>query len=177
MHITLRIFAIAVTLAFTMAMAPLASAGPENKALTSGATDFETNALDADGCFRLVHCSHAMQVDRGDVVKENYRCTFVDDALGFWGTPALPTSAMVWDYDSSMDLDGDDCPIDPLLGPYRWFSDIEAIQNPGVACFMYTHATGDGDTNSSWRMVITPSGNVNVTVVYDPPVFEGPDCP
>jgi hypothetical protein len=179
MHSMIKIFALAVPLALMMALAPLAKAGP---ASTEAVMDFETQALDADGCFRLVHCSHAHQVDIGDtVVRENYRCKFVDDA-GFWGTPELPTRAMVWDYASSMDIEpNDECPITTLEGPFRWFSDVEFLLPSFDGCFMYTHAAGGGnETDSNWRMVITPSGNVNVTVVYDPPVFElgdGSACP
>jgi hypothetical protein len=170
MHSMIKIFALAVPVALMMAMAPLAKAGPEGPANTETVTDFFTAALDADGCFRLVQCPRAHQVDIGDtVVRENYQCYFTDGL----GTPVLPTRAMVWDYASSMDLTGDGCPID-IEGPYRWFSDIEDILDPDD-CFMYTHAKAGNETDSNWRMVITPSGNVNVTVVYNPPVFEIPD--
>ncbi len=164
-----KIFLMAVLLSFTISITPQAKAGgPAN---TEMVRDFFTNALDADGCFKLVHCSHAHQVSRGEVVKENYRCQFVDDET--WGTPALPDSAMVWDYDNTVDLTGEGCEI-PIPGPVRWFSDVEDILTTD-SCFMYTNAAGEDIGDSSFRMVITPSGNVNVTVVYDPPVFEG-DC-
>jgi hypothetical protein len=136
-------------------------------------TDFYTNALDADGCFKLVHCSQAHQVAKNDRVKEHYQCEFVED--DFWGTPALPESAMKWDAENSAEIDPANCtvPIDP---PYRWFSDVEDIMT-GDLCWMYTNPEGQPIGDSSFRMVITPSGNANVTVVYDPPVFEGPECP
>ena len=159
-----RLVMVAIALALTMAMVPLAGAGP---ASTAAVRDFFTNALDADGCFRLVHCAQAHQVIKGDKVKENYHCRFVNDE--FWGIPALPRRAMKWDYERSDGLI--DCTIDGLEGPYRWFSDIEQLLTDD-GCFMYTNAQGEDIGKSSWRMVITPSGNVNVTVVYDPPVFE-----
>ena len=167
-----RLLMVAVALALTMAMAPLADAGP---ASTAAVTGFSTNALDADGCFRLVLCARAHQVEKGDDVKESYHCHFVDD--DFWGTPVLPKRAMKWTYENTQHLkDWESCKV-PVEPPYRWFSDVEDILSGDTACWMYTNAQGEDIGDSSWRMVITPSGNVNVTVVYDPPVFEGPDCP
>lgn len=161
---------LAVILLFALINVPQAEAkGP---ASTNKVNDFYTNALDAEGCFKLVHCSHAHQVDRGDVVKENYRCQFVYD--GFWGMPVLPDSAMIWNYENTTELTGEGCDV-AVAGPLRWFSDVEQILTMDD-CFMYTNPTGEDIGDSSFRMVITPSGNVNVTVLYDPPVFEGV-CP
>ena len=154
-----------------MAVALPAGAGP---ASSEKVMDFYTNALDASGCFRLVHCSQAHQIAKGDIVKENYRCQFVDD--DFWGTPVLPKNAMQWDYENTKDLENwDQCTV-PVEPPYRWFSDVHDILTEDTLCWMYTNEADMDIGNSSFRMVITPSGNVNVTVVYDPPVFEGPEC-
>ena len=158
-----RLVIVAMIVALVMAVALPAGAGP---AVTNKVVDFNTNALDADGNFRLVNCSHAKQVIKGDIARETYSCKFVSDS--FWGDPVLPTRAMRWDYESSDGLS--DATIPGLEGPYRWFSDIEDILT-GDDCFMYTN---------DWTTVITPSGNVNVKVVYDPPVFELPNgdpCP
>ena len=155
-----RLVVVAVAIVLAVAVALPAEAGP---AVTERVTDFYTNALDADGNFRLVFCSHAHQVVRDGKVKETYHCEFVTD--DFWGEPALPTKAMRWDYESSDGLQ--DATIPGLAGPYRWFSDVEDILT-GDNCWWYTN---------DWTTVITPSGKVNVTVVYDPPVIEGPDCP
>ena len=150
----------AVVVALVIAVALPAGAGP---ATTEKVTDFYTNALDADGNFRLVFCSHAHQVVKDGKVTETYHCEFVAD--DFWGDPVLPATAMRWDYESSEGLQ--DATIPGLEGPYRWFSDVEDILTEDN-CWWYTN---------DWTMVITPSGNVNVRVVYDPPVIEGPDCP
>ena len=158
-----RLVIMGVAVALVMAVALPADAGGV-PAVTSKVTDFYTNALDAEGDFRSVHCSHAHQVIKGDKVFETYRCEFVSDA--FWGDPVLPTRAMRWDYESSQDA-GPDATIPSISGPYRWFSDIEDLTSSDL-CWWYTN---------DWRTVITPSGNVNVRVVYDPPVIEGPDCP
>ncbi len=166
-----RLIMMAMALALAMAVALPASAGP---AATNAVADFNTNALDADGCFRLVHCSQAHQVVKGDIARESYNCQFVDD--DFWGTPVLPKSAMKWDYENTAVLENwADCTV-PVEPPYRWFSDVEDILT-GDLCWMYTNAKGADIGDSSFRMVITPSGNVNITVVYDPPVMEGPECP
>ena len=144
-------------LAFGLAL-PVAA----DPASTATVTDFQTNALDADGNFRLVQCSSAHQTVKGDKVTETYTCEFVYDE--FWGEPVLPAKAMHWDYESSTDLE--DETIAGLEGPYRWFSDIEDILTQDN-CWWFTN---------DWRMTITPSGNVNVSVVYDPRVMEGPAC-
>ncbi len=145
------------TLAFGLAL-PVAA----DPASTARVTDFTTNALDADGNFRLVHCNSAHQTVKGDKVTETYTCEFISDV--FWGDPVHPATAMHWDFESSEDLE--DATIEGLEGPYRWFSDIEDILT-GDNCWWFTN---------DWRMVITPSGKVNVTVAYDPPVVDGPDC-
>ena len=165
----LFLFVLALVMSFGLTLTAHAKAeGAANNELVR---DFYTNALDADGCFRLVHCSFGHQVTKGDVVRENYQCQFVDDE--FWGTPVLPDNAMVWDYNNTIDLTGEGCDV-PIPGPIRWFSDVEDILTMD-GCFMYTNPSGEDIGDSSFRIVITPSGNVNVTVVYDPPVFEG-DC-
>ncbi len=145
------------TLAFGLAL-PVAA----DPASTATVTDFETQALDAEGQFKQVECSSAHQTVKVDKVTETYTCKFISD--GFWGNPVLPATAMHWDYESSTDLVDDT--IEGLEGPYRWFSDIEHILIPDD-CFWFSN---------DWRMVITPSGKVNVSVVYDPPVEDGPDC-
>jgi hypothetical protein len=143
------------TLAFGLAL-PVAA----DPASTATVTDFETQALDAAGQFKQVECSSAHQTVKGDKVTETYTCEFLP---GSWlGAPALPAKAMHWDYESSTGL------VDGFLsisGPYRWFSDIEHILTPDD-CFWFSN---------DWRMVITPSGKVNVTVVYDPVDF-GAGC-
>ena len=142
-----------------MGMALPASAAP---AATEKVNDFYTAGLDADGQFQLMFCSHAQSTTTATKASETYRCAFAD---GGWGTPALPTRAMRWDYDSTVGLHDDTFNID---GPYRWFSDVEDIVSGFDACWLYSN---------DWSMVITPSGNVNVTVKYAAPfVFEGPAC-
>ena len=162
---------VGTSLALALVFSSPVSAGRANPAMVK---DFETQALDAAGCFRLVHCAHGQMVDRGDVVKESYRCEFVDD--DFWGTPVLPDHAMTWDYESTKDITGEGCDV-PLAGPFRSFSDVLDILSGDTQCWMYTNESGEDIGDSSIRARITPSGNVNVTVVYDPPVFEGPECP
>jgi len=160
-----------VSLAIAIAIANPAMAG---RAAPNMVKDFDTQALDAAGCFRLVHCSHGQMVDRGAVVKESYRCKFVDD--DFWGTPILPDRAMRWNYESTKAITGEGCDV-PLAGPFRWFSDVMDILTGDTQCWMYTNASGEDIGNSRINARITPSGNVNVTVLYNPPVFEGPECP
>lgn len=172
-----KLFVLAVAVVFTMAMVPSASAGAGGN--SQRLSDFETLALDADGCLKLVECSAHMVTLPDGTVRENYRCELVEDP-DFWGTPALPANAVIWDEVNSAELTGEGCTI-VIPGPYRFFSDVEeGLTNDG--CFMYTNAKGTdiGDTGSGFRQVVTPSGNVNITIVYDPPVFElgnGDPCP
>ena len=105
-----------------------------------------------------------------------YQCQFVDD--GFWGTPVLPTTNMKWNYDNTLALDWDNLGCDYAVEPpYRWFSDVVDILTGDDLCWMYTNEFGEDIGDSSFTIKITPSGNANITVVYDPPVFEGPECP
>lgn len=154
-----KLAALAAAGAILLSAAAVFAIGPAEPAQVN---DFYTNALDADGNFRSVLCTHAQQVAKGGKFKETYACEFVSDA--FWGDPVLPTRAMRWDYESSTNLV--DVTITGLKGPYRWFSDVQDILSDDL-CWMYTN---------DWTMVITPSGKVNITVVYDQPVFEGPEC-
>ena len=154
-----KLVMVAVVVVLSMALAIPAGAGPKVEV-----TDFTTNALDAEGNFRLVECSKADQItDKFGKIKEIYHCAFVSD--GFWGTPVIPVTKMHWDYASSDGLADDT--IIGLEGPYRWFSDIEDISSSGDLCWMYSN---------NWRMELEPSGQVQVKVEYSPPVIEGPDC-
>ena len=145
-------------------MAAPAGAGPLDRAFTNRVTDFQTFALDAEGNFKSVLCSHGQQVTMGEVVRETYNCKF-DGGQGL-GDAVLPKKAMRWDYDSTSGL-GPDANFG-IYGPYRWYSDIYDILTEDLLCWMYT---------DDWTTVITPSGNVNATVVYTPPLFEGSECP
>ena len=171
----LVIIFLAVVLSIAMTLP--AGAGP---AATDKVTEFYTAVLDAEGCFKLVFCNNAHLTFKDGKATETYQCEFVLEGGAGLGVPAIPESAMTWDEENTVLIDSSGCtvPIDP---PYRWYSDVEDILNPDT-CFMYTHSkdTDIADTNSSFTMVITPSGNANVTVKYGPPVFEQPDgsaCP
>ena len=172
-----KLFLLAMSVVFMMAITQPAGAGP---AVTDKVEDFFTAILDADGCFKLAHCKKAHLTFKDAKASETYQCEFVPEGGAGLGVPAIPESAMTWDEENTASINSSGCtvPIDP---PYRWYSDVEDILNPD-SCFMYTHPKGTdiADTDSSFRMVITPSGNANVTVKYGPPVFEQPDgsdCP
>jgi hypothetical protein len=157
---------VAVVVVLTMAVALPAYAGPDS-AETYTATDFYTGALDANGDWKLVHCTFAKLTLMDGKACETYRCQFEPG-----GDAVLPERAMKWNYENSL----------PITGPWRWYSDVEVINNidGDPACFMYTQALGDPPGDSSWEEVLTPSGAVNVTVKYRPPVFQIPDgtaCP
>jgi hypothetical protein len=138
-----------------------AGAGP-NKAETWTARDFYTGALDANGDFKLVYCYFAKLTLIDGKANETYKCQFLEDSGA-----VLPDHAMQWDYESSY----------AISGPWRWYSDVEAINNIDGKpdCFMYTQPMGEDPGESSWSEVLTPSGRVNVTVKYRPPVFEIPN--
>jgi hypothetical protein len=143
-----------------LAVALPAGAGPD-KAETYTATDFYTGALDANGDWKLVHCAFAKLTLMDGKANETYKCEFDDDGA------VLPKKAMKWNYENSL----------PITGPWRWYSDVEDINGiyADPACFMYTQGFGELPGDSSWSLVITPSGHANATVKYRPPVPEHPD--
>lgn len=125
--------------------------------------DFVTAGLDANGQFKLISCTEGKMGIKDDVIKESYKCVFLDDS--FLGPPTLPAEGMTWDYASSAVLHDVNLGID---GPYRWFSDIEDIVSGFDLCWLYS---------TDWTMKIDSSGKVNVKVLYYAPfVWEGPDC-
>jgi hypothetical protein len=150
-----------VVLIAVIAAVPAAASG--HLPAKSQVADFYTAALDADGQFKMVHCTEAKMGVKADVIKESYKCMFLDDS--FLGPPALPAEGMTWDYASSTALHDDFFNID---GPYRWFSDVEDIVSGFDLCWLYS---------TDWTMKIDSSGKVNVKVLYYAPfVWEGPDC-
>ena len=158
-----KLVMMAVVIVLSLALAIPASAKGGDK-VTVEETDFLTVALDANGDYKVVDCSKAVQTtDKNGKIKENYNCMFVyHDSFG---NAELPAMKMKWDYASSDGLEDDT--IDGLEGPYRWFSDIEDILS-GDLCWMYSN---------NWRMELKPSGEVKIKVEYIPPyVIEGPDC-
>ena len=152
------LFLVAFVSAFLVAPA---GAGP-NKAETYTYTDFYTGALDANGDWKLVHCTFAKLTLMDDMATETYKCEFDPD-----GDAAIPKHAMTWNYDNSFDISG----------PWRWYSDVEAgLDIDGdPTCFMYTSEKDEDPGDSSWSLVITPSGKANATVKYRPAVFQHPD--
>ena len=166
-----RLVMVAVAVVLSMAVALPAGAGP---AMTDKVADFLTAAMDAEGCFKLVHCAHAHLTFKDSKASETYTCEFVLEDVPGLGPPVLPDSAMQWNYENTSALPNwQDCTF-AVEPPYRWYSDIEDILT-GDTCFMYTNSLNSDIGDSSWQIVITPSGKVNVTVKYDPPVFELPD--
>jgi hypothetical protein len=155
----LIIMAMAVVLAIAIALP--AGAGP-SKAQTYTATDFFTGALDANGDFKTVYCKFAKLTLLDGKASETYHCEFLSDSGA-----VLPESAMTWNYENSY----------AISGPWRWFSDVEDINNidGDPTCFMYTQPKDAPPGDSSWSEVLTPSGQVNVTVKYRPPYFGHPD--
>ena len=165
----MRRFAVVVAaFAVVVATALPATAAP---ASTEKVEDFYTLGLDADGDFKTVFCHKAHQVWKGDKVKENYSCYFEEyedlwgpDTSAFLGAAVLPVKAMKWDPASTSLIVGNNLGVTD----FRWYSDVvDVLDMFGPDCWMYSY---------DFRAVITPSGNMNAKVVYDPPVFEGA-CP
>ncbi len=148
-----RLVIMGVAVALVMAVALPARAGPRN-AETYTARDFYTGALDANGDWKLVHCAFANLTLRDGNATETYKCQFEPGAV-------LPVEAVRWNYENTS-------------GSWRWYSDVEDINNidGDSACFMYTSPAGEPPGDSSWSLVITPSGSAHSTVKYRPAVWD-----
>lgn len=152
-----RFVLMSAVLALAMGMALPVSAAP---ATTERVDDFFTLGLDADGNFKTLFCDSAHQTWKGDAVREDYSCHF-EQFLDLWGTGTSDFGPAVLP-DRAMKLNPDTTTL------VRWWSDVsDILEVPDVDCWMYSE---------DFSVVITPSGNMNATVVYDPPHFEGPDC-
>ena len=163
-RIIAKLFMVAVVVVLSMALAIPASAKGGDKVIVEE-TDFLTVALDANGDYKVVRCSIAVQTtDKNGKIKENYNCMFEYHAS--FGNAELPAMKMKWDYASSESLGPD--PVLGVSGPYRWYSDVEDISSGMDLCWLYSN---------NWRMELKPSGEVKVKVEYIPPyVIEGPAC-